>query len=203
MLTNLIELCFHGHLLVTGGTGKVVDTPGLVEGGEHICLYDLVAHLTKVSKQLVVVGLTVGEPLPLVVAVSKERLLALSTNKVLNVPVLAEGCHHPLFYGAPACATDGDAHLVVAAEAVELIQLIGRVARSGAHLSSCSCEFLLAAGAGEVVGVVHLAPEPQGVPIYDGVALLAHVLPLTSRFYLSIAVVAEGPALILDEPKVR
>ena len=35
---------------------------------------------------------------------------------------------------APAGATDGDAHLVVAAEAVELIQLIGRVARSGAHL---------------------------------------------------------------------
>ena len=31
----------------------------------------------KVCKYLVVVGLTVGEPLPLVVAVSKERLLAL------------------------------------------------------------------------------------------------------------------------------
>ena len=34
MLTNLIELCFHGHLLVTGGTGKVVDTPGLEMIGE-------------------------------------------------------------------------------------------------------------------------------------------------------------------------
>ena len=35
---------------------------------------------------------------------------------------------------APAGATDGDAHLVVAAEAVELVQLVGRVAGPGAHL---------------------------------------------------------------------
>ena len=38
----------------------------------------------------------------------------------------------------------------------------------GCHLSGCGREFLLAAGAGEVVGVVHLPTEPQGLPVWGG-----------------------------------
>ena len=39
----------------------------------------------------------------------------------LDVPVLAERGHHPLLDGPVARATDRDAHLVVAAQAVQLV----------------------------------------------------------------------------------
>jgi len=78
---DLIELGLHCHLLVARGTSKVVDAPGLIECCEHISLDNLVAHLAKVPKQLVVVGLTIGKALPLIVPVSKEGLLALKNDK--------------------------------------------------------------------------------------------------------------------------
>ena len=55
----------------------MIDAPGLVEGGKNIALNNLIAYVAKVSKELVVVGFTVGKAFPLVVAVSHERLLAL------------------------------------------------------------------------------------------------------------------------------
>ena len=54
-------------------------------------LTDLVAHVAEVAEELVVVRLAVGQPLPLVVLVPKERLLALGADEVLHVPVLACG----------------------------------------------------------------------------------------------------------------
>ena len=90
----------------------------------------------------------------------------------------------------PARAADGDSHLVVAAKAVELVELIGRVAGARSHLSGekkswktfehksikvvgkvsntkpgCGCEFFLASSAREVVRVVNLASESQRVTI--------------------------------------
>ena len=53
---------------------------------------DLVADVAEVAEELVVVRLAVGEPLPLVVLVPQERLLALGAHKVLHVPMLA--CLH-------------------------------------------------------------------------------------------------------------
>ena len=85
-----------------------------------------------------VVRLAVGQALPLVVPVTQERLLALGTDEVLYVPVLAERGDHPLLDRAAAGATDRDPHLVVAAQAVQLVQLVGRVARPGAHLQQDS-----------------------------------------------------------------
>ena len=99
----------------------MVDAPGLVQRGEHVALDDLVAHVAEVSEQLVVVGLAVGEPLALVVLVAEERLLALGAHEVLHVPVLPEGGHHALLDRTAARAANGDAHLVVAAEAVQLV----------------------------------------------------------------------------------
>merc|ERR1719210_1518628 len=85
----------------------------------------------------------------------------------------------------------------------KLVQLVCSVARPSSHLSGRGCEFLLAVGAGEVVRVVDLAAEPQRLTVYDGMALLAHVLPLSSRLYLGVAFMAEGSPLVLDEAKVR
>jgi len=200
---HLIELGLDGHLLVTRRTGEVVDTPSLIEGGEYISLDYLVADLAEVPKQLVVVGLTVGEAFPLVVPISQERLLTLCADKVFHMPMFSKSSHHSLLDRTPARAADGDSHLVVAAKAVELVELVGRVAGARSHLSGCGCEFFLAASAREVVRVVNLASESQRVTIYDGVALLAHVLPLPSRLHLGVAVVAQSPTLVLYETQVR
>jgi hypothetical protein len=43
--------------------------------------------------------------------------------------------------------------------------------------------------------MVDLSPEPEGLPVNDGVALLAHVLPHPVRLHLRVALVAQRPAL--------
>merc|ERR1712079_17682 len=58
---NFIELCFDSHFLVTGRTGKVIDTPSFIESCEHIPLNDLITNVTQVAKKLVIVGFTIGQ----------------------------------------------------------------------------------------------------------------------------------------------
>jgi len=200
---DLIELCLHRHLLVARRTSKVVHAPSLVECGEDVGLDDLVAHIAQVPEQLMVVGLTVGKAFPLVVAVSHERLLALGADEVFDAPMFPKCGDHPPLDRTSAGSADWDSHPVVASKAVQLVQLVCSVARPSTHLSGCGGEFLLAVGAGEVVRVVDLAAEPQRLTVYDGMALLAHVLPLSSRLYLGVAFMAEGSPLVLDEAKVR
>jgi hypothetical protein len=43
--------------------------------------------------------------------------------------------------------------------------------------------------------MVDLSPEPEWLPVDDGVALLAHVLPHPVRLHLRVALVAQRPAL--------
>jgi len=199
---HLVELALHRHLLVTGGAGEVVDAPGLVEGREDVALYDLVADLAEVAEQLVVVSLAVGQAFPLVVPVTQERFLTLGADKVLHTPVLPQGGDDPALYGSPAGATDGDAHLVVTPQAVQLVELLGRVARPGPHLPGGAGELGAAALAVEVVGTVVLAAEPERLAFYREFTCLTHVLPCSRGFHLSIALMAECSALVLDEAQV-
>lgn len=55
-----------------------------------------------------------------VVLVAEEGLLALGAHKVLHMPLLAQRSDHSLLDWSSAGATDGDAHFVVAAQAVQL-----------------------------------------------------------------------------------
>ena len=41
---------------------------------------------------------TVGQSLPLIVAISQERFFTLGAGEMLYVPVLSQGCDHSLFY---------------------------------------------------------------------------------------------------------
>ena len=79
---DLVELGLDGHLLVAGRAGEVVDAPGLAQRREDVAVDDLVADVAEVAEQLVVVGLAVGQALPLVVPVAQERFLALVENEV-------------------------------------------------------------------------------------------------------------------------
>jgi len=199
---NFVELALDGHLLVAGGAGEVVDAPGLVEGGEDVALYDLVADIAEITKQLVVVSLAVRQTFPLVVSVPQERFLALGADEVLDTPVLAQGGHHPALDGSPAGAADWNPHLVVAPETVELVELLGGVARPGPHLPGGAGQLDAAALAVEVVGTVVLAAEPQRLPFYGKFTYLTHVLPNARSFHLGVTLMAESPALVLDEAEV-
>ena len=110
---------------------------------------DLVAYVAEIPEELVVVRLAVGEPLPLVVLVPHERFLAFGAHEVVHAPMLAcgiIGCFNrfhyemsslmtfkemllvltkrgddPILDGPPAGPANGDAHLVVAPQAVQLV----------------------------------------------------------------------------------
>lgn len=94
--------------------------PGLVQGGDRVADNDLVADEAHIAKQLVVVRLAVRQTLLFVVLVAEEGLLALGAHKVLHMPLLAQRSDHSLLDWSSAGATDGDAHFVVAAQAVQL-----------------------------------------------------------------------------------
>jgi len=197
-----IELGLDRHLLVAGGAGEVVDAPGLVESREHVALDHLVADVAKVSEQLMIVSLAVCQTFSLIMTIAEERFLTLGADKVFHAPVFPQGRDHPVLDGPPAGSTDGDPHLVVAAETVELVEFLGGVAWPGPHLPGCAGQLNATPSAVEVVWAIILSSEPQRLPINGRVALLTHVLPLTSRFYLGITFMTESSALILDEAKI-
>lgn len=161
LLVVLVELGLLVHLPVAGRARKVVHTPGLVQRRKHIAGNHLVAHEAQVTKQLVVVRLTIRQTALLVVPVAQERFLALGTHKVLDVPVLAQRSHHPLLDRPPTRPTDRDAHLVVAPQTVQLVQVVGRVSRTTLHLARRRVQFHGTGRAVEMVAVVHLATESQ------------------------------------------
>jgi len=143
----------------------MIDAPGLVEGGKNIALNNLIAYVAKVSKELVVVGFTIGKPLPLVVAISQEGFLTFCTNKMLHMPMLPKCCNDSFLDWPPACSTDRNTHLVMAAQAVQLVQLVGGVARPGPYLPGAGGQLLATPRAVEVVWMVDLSTESQWLPI--------------------------------------
>jgi hypothetical protein len=50
--------------------------------------------------------------------------------------------------------------------------------------------------------MVDLSPEPEWLPVNDGVALLAHVLPHPVRLHLGVALVAQRPTLRTEHLRV-
>jgi len=143
----------------------MIDAPSLVEGGKNITLNNLIAHVAQVSKELVVVSLTVSEPFSFVVTISQEGFLTFCTNKMLHTPMLPECRHNSFFYRSPAGSTDRDPHLVMAAQAVQLVQLVGRVSWPGPDLPGAGGQLLATACAVEVVRMVDLATESEWLPI--------------------------------------
>jgi len=143
----------------------MIDAPGLVEGGKNIALNNLIAYVAKVSKELVVVGFTVGKPLPLIMPISQEGFLTFCTDKMLHMPMFPKCCNDSFLDWPPAGSADRNTHLVMAAQAVQLVQLVGGVARPCPHLPGAGGQLLAAPGAVEVVWMVDLSTESQWLPI--------------------------------------
>lgn len=137
-------------------------------------------------------GFTVRQALPLIMAMSKEWLFTLSTNKMLHVPLLAHGVHHTSFDGPAAGTTDGHPHLVVAWQAIQL----------PLELPGVSGQFLPTVGAVEVVWMVGVVLEYQGLLVDDGVALLADVFAEAPGFLPVMTGATQVPPGVLDETDV-
>lgn len=169
-----------------------MDAPGLVEGSKHISCNDIVADVAEIPKELVIVSLAVSQALLFVVSVTQERLLALGTNKVLHMPVLAQGSDHTLFNGSSTGAADGDAHLVMAAQTIQVTL----------HLTCLRSQLHTTSGAVEVVRMIRLTTVLQRHVIHNSMTLVADVLPNSSSLLFCIALMAEGSASVLYEALV-
>ena len=80
----------------------------------------------------------------------------------LDVPMLSQGCDDALFDWSSAGSANWNAHFIVAAEAVELVHVVGGKPRPASHFAGCVIQFDAAVGTIEMVRVVHFAPELQG-----------------------------------------
>jgi len=199
---DLIKLGLLIHLLVTNGASKVVHTPSFVESGEYVALNDLVAHKTQVAEQLVVMSLTIGKAFLLVMAMSQKRLLTLGADKVLNMPMFPEGSYNSLLDRSTTSSTDRDAHLVMAAQAVELVHVIGCEARTALDFTGVRVEFNTTRSTVEVVRVVDLASETQRLLIDHAMALVAGVAAHARSPRPRPAVVTQRLTLVSDEAQV-
>lgn len=63
--------------------------------------------------------LTIGQPLPLIVFVTEEWLLADCTYKMLNMPLLAQSSDHPFLNRPMACPANWYSHQIMASKAIE------------------------------------------------------------------------------------
>lgn len=189
---KLHKLVLEGELGVASRAGKTVDTPSLVEGRHHISLDNTIAVVANISKQLVVVCFTVGQALALVVTVSKEGFLTLSAHKMLHMPLLAHGVNHTALDGSPAGTADGDTHLVVAGQTVEL----------SLQLPGISSQLFAAVVAVEVIRVIGVILEQKRLLVNNGVTLLTDVLAKAPSFLSVVAWTTQVPSSILNKSNV-
>jgi len=83
------------------------------------------------AQYLMVVRGAVGQPGPLVVPVTQERLLAPGAGEVLHMPVFPQRGDNSPLYRPPARPAHRNVHLIMAAETVELPKLVGSKAGPG------------------------------------------------------------------------
>lgn len=148
--------------------------------------------VTNVTKELVVVGLAVSQTFPLIMTVSQEWFLAFSTDKMLNMPLLAHGINHTALDRAPACAADRHTHFIMTGEAVEFTL----------QFTSVSGQLLTAVAAVEVVGMVGVVFENERLLLDDGVTLLTDVLSETTSLLSVMTRAAQVAASVFDESNI-
>lgn len=124
--------------------------------------------------------------------VAKKWLLTFGTDEVLNMPVLAKSSDHSFLNRPSASATNGDAHLVVAAKAIQV----------PFDLTCLGSQFNTTSGAVEMVRVIGLTAELEWHVINDAMALVADVLSAGCSLLLCIALVTQSPPSIFDETLV-
>lgn len=189
---KLNKLVLQSEFCVAGGARETADTPSLVESRHHIAFNHTVAVIAHIAEELVIMSLTVSQSLPLVMAMTKERLLTLGTHKMLYMPLLAHGIYNTPLDGSPTGSTDRYTHLVVAGQTEEL----------SLQFPGFCCQFLPTIAAVEVVWVIGVILKDQWLLFNDGMALLTDVLAQATSFLAVMARATQVPASIFDKPHV-
>jgi hypothetical protein len=190
---DIIKLGLLIHFGVTKGTCKVIDTPCFVESSEHISSNDSIAHEAEISKEFMIVSLTVSEALLLIVSMTKERFLTLCTHKVFDMPVFAKSLNNPFFDGTMTGSTDGNSHLIVTGEAVEFILDFPCIRR----------QFTATSMTTEVIRMIWLSFELERISFINySMTLETNVFSRCCCLFSCIAFVTESSACIFDEAAV-
>lgn len=108
-----------------------------------------------------VMCLAVGQSAFLVVTMAQKWLLTLGAHEMLDVPVLAQRRHHTLLDRPTACTANRYAHFVVAPQAIQFVNVVGRKTRTTFDFASRRIELGIARRTVEVVAVVDFVTESQ------------------------------------------
>lgn len=177
---KLEKLSLLTHFSIAYRTTKMVHMPRLVKCMKHISRDDTVTGETNVSKQLMIVNLTVSQSLLLVMSSTKEWLLTLGTHKMLYMPCFAQGMNNSLFYWTPASSTYRYAHLIMTSQAIQF----------PIYLPCISVQLNTAGVTVEVVGMEGLSLVFDMPFFNDRVTLVAHILSHPTSLLLSITLSA-------------
>lgn len=119
--------------------------------------------------------------------ISVEGFLAFGAYEMLDTPMFAESSDHTSFNGTSTGPTNRNSHLEIALQAVQFIQLIGRVSRSCFDFDCARSQFFAASLTIEMVGTVDFTPESEWFSLNDLAAFLAHVFSFGTGFHFVIA----------------
>ena len=100
-------------------------------------------------------------------SVTFHKNLWLYMHAYLNMPMFSQGRHHPLFYWPSASSTNGNSHLIMTTQAIQLVHVIGSIAWARFHLPSIRIQLDATGRAVEMVGMVHLPTEFQRLVVDD------------------------------------
>lgn len=189
---DLHKLILESQLGVACGTDKAVDTPGLIQCRRNLSLNDAVAVETNVSKELVVVGLTVRQPPAFIMLMAEKRFLTFNTHKMLNMPLFAHSIHHSPFYGSPAGTTNWHTQFIMARETIEFTLEFPRI----------SAQLFTAVVAAEVIRVVRVILENKRKLFNDGVTPLTDVFSHTMSLLTVMTRTTQMSASILHKAHV-
>lgn len=99
----------------------MMDTPTLVKRIYHISHNGFVAFKANITKELVIMGFTVCQASPFIIAMTIKWFFTLGAYKMLNMPCFSEGVYYPLFNWPPTTSTNWYSHFIMAPQTVQLI----------------------------------------------------------------------------------
>lgn len=146
---------------------------------------------------------------------------------MLDVPIFTQCGDHTFFDRTTACTANGNAHFVMATQAIQFIHIVDRKSRATFDFTCRRIQFNIACGAIEVITVIDFTAETQWLIIddatddgkleYDSInllaqwytvngihslALVANVFAQTDCFDPGIAIMAQCPILVSNKSTI-
>jgi len=100
--------------------GEMLNTPTLMKCIHHISNNSFVAFKAYITKQLIIMSLTVCQALPFIITMTIKWLFTFGAHKMLNMPSLSKGMNHTFFNRPPTSSTNWCSHFIMASQAIQL-----------------------------------------------------------------------------------